>query len=55
MPVCLRNSEKKEEIDRVMAMREPAGRLGEIVRILKRNHQARMRVMPPQAQDWNQV
>jgi hypothetical protein len=49
MPVCLRNGEaKKEEKDAVMAMREPAGRLGEIVRTLKRNHQARLNAPGPQ-------
>jgi hypothetical protein len=42
MPVCLRSGETKtENADTVMTMREPAGRLGEIVRTLKRNHQAR--------------
>ena len=51
MPVCLRESEKKtEEPDQVMAMREPAGRLGEIVRTLKRNHQARMPAARPPAE-----
>jgi hypothetical protein len=40
----------KEEPDRVMAMREPAGRLGEIVRTLKRNHQAGMQPRRAQAE-----
>ena len=48
MPVCLRDWEKKmPETDKVMTMREPAGRLGEIVRTLKRNHQAAMRPARP--------
>lgn len=51
MPVCLRDGEvKTEETDRVLAMREPAGRLGEIVRTLKRNHQARMPAARPPAE-----
>jgi hypothetical protein len=41
MPVCLRDREvKKKEADKVMTMREPAGRLGDIVRTMKRNHQS---------------
>jgi hypothetical protein len=52
MPVCLRESEtKKEDMDTVMAMREPAGRLGEIVRTLKRNHQASMQMPRPCAEE----
>jgi hypothetical protein len=53
MPVCLRDGEKKAEknTDRVMTMHEPAGRLGEIVRTLKRNHQARMQAARPQGDD----
>lgn len=47
MPACLRDGEMKTETDPVMAMREPAGRLGEIVRTLKRNHQARMQAARP--------
>jgi len=52
MPVCLRDGEAmKENMDRVMAMREPAGRLGEIVRTLKRNHQARLQALRPRDED----
>jgi hypothetical protein len=58
MPVCLRNGETKtENADKVMTMREPAGRLGEIVRTLKRNHQARTQASRPRGEepDWEEV
>jgi len=52
MPACLRDGEtKKEDADKVMTMREPAGRLGEIVRTLKRNHQAGRQAPAPRDED----
>jgi len=52
MPVCLRDREmKKKETDKVMTMREPAGRLGEIVRTMKRNHQSGMQAIRPDDAD----
>jgi hypothetical protein len=52
MRVCRRDGEaKKDQMDRVMTMREPAGRLGEIVRTLKRNHQSGLQAIRPQEDD----
>jgi hypothetical protein len=53
MPLCSRDEAKEENRDKVMAMHEPAGRLGEIVRTLKRNHQARTPATPPREDGAN--
>jgi uncharacterized protein with von Willebrand factor type A (vWA) domain len=56
MPVCLQIGElKQEERDKVMTMHEPAGRLGEIVRTLKRNHQSHMQATRPHDKDTDQA
>jgi hypothetical protein len=56
MPVSLQNGElKEEELDKVMTMHEPAGRLGEIVRTMKRNHQSHMQATRPHDNDADQA